>query len=116
MQVIRIEDAKPYEANNHHGMRGLRLQGWEASPTKTFWTGLSYFLPGGGANYEASKVERVYVILEGELTVRTSQGETTLRRLDSCHIPPNEPRAIENRSNAVVAMLVIAPYPDGTAR
>lgn len=116
MQVIRLNDAKPYEANNHSAMCGLRLQGWDASPTATFWTGLSYFLPHGGAGFEASAVERVYVIIEGELTVITDNEEVVLRKLDSCFIPANEKRALENRTNEVVVMLVVGQYPVGTTR
>ena len=35
MFVKRFSDAKPYDANNHRGNYGLRLQGFEAGgPTK----------------------------------------------------------------------------------
>ena len=116
MQVTRLSEAKPYEANNHSGMRGLRLQGWDASATSAFWTGLSYFFPQGGAGFEASAVERVYVIIEGELTVITEKEEFVLRKMDSCFIPANEKRALENRTNEVVTMLVVGQYPVGTTR
>ena len=32
MKVNRISEVKPYEAKKHFDMKGLRLQGFEASP------------------------------------------------------------------------------------
>ena len=52
MKVTRFEDAKPYAAPNHFEMRSLRLQGFEAGGPEKFWTGMSHFLPGGGARSE----------------------------------------------------------------
>lgn len=111
MHVTRLEAAEPYEAANHFDMRGLRLQGFEASPAKDFWVGLSHFLPGGGAGPDATPLEKVYVVVDGEVTVTTDDGEQTLRALDSCHLAPSERRGIENRTNQPASMLVIMPYP-----
>lgn len=107
MNVTRLVDAKPYDAKLHYKMEALRLQGLEASDVKSFSTSLSYFLPGGGAEWSASATEKVYVVLEGEVTVLTEDGEETLGTLDSCSIGVNEKRAVENRSNKVVTMLVM---------
>ena len=107
MQVTRIKDAKRYEAANHFDVSALRLQGAEASKTSTFWTGLSHYLPGGRADRGASDYERVYVVLDGEITITTDQGTATLGALDSAHIAPKEMRSVENRSNRVATMLVI---------
>lgn len=107
MQITRINDAKRYEAANHFDVSSLRLQGAEASKTAAFWTGLSHFLPGGRADRSASDFERVYVVLDGEVTIATDQGTATLGPLDSVHIAPKEMRSVENRSNHVATMLVI---------
>ena len=116
MQVTRIADAKPYEAPKHHGGHMLRLQGHDASPAQNYWVGLSHFLPGGGADHDATPLEKVYVILEGEVTVRTDDGEATLGPLDSCYLAPDEARSVQNRTNRPASMLVVMPYPEGTAR
>jgi mannose-6-phosphate isomerase-like protein (cupin superfamily) len=113
MQVVRIGDAQEYDAPSHFGMSALRLQGWNLSDSQGFWVGLSHFLPGGGVTREAGELEKVYVVLEGEVTVVTDDGETTLRRLDSCYIPPGEARAIENRTKLPASMLTVLPYPPG---
>lgn len=107
MHITRIEDAKPYDAKLHYKMEALRLQGLEASDLKSFSTSLSYFLPGGGAERSCSPNEKVYVVLDGEATVITDDGEETLGYLDSCVIGVNEYRSVENRTNGVCTMLVI---------
>ena len=49
MLVKRVKDAKSYDAPNHRGVLGLRLQGFEEGGPKNQWIGYSQFLPGGGA-------------------------------------------------------------------
>jgi mannose-6-phosphate isomerase-like protein (cupin superfamily) len=110
MHVTRHEDAQPYETRGHFGMAALRLQGHAASPCADFWVGLSHFLPGGGAEDSASNVEKVYVLLSGEVVVVTDDGEATLRPMDSCHLAAGERRAIINRRNTPASMLVIMSY------
>ena len=114
MLVKRFADAKAYEAPNHRAVRSLRLQGFEPGGPKGFWIGLSHFLPGGGAGPDASPLEKVYVILAGEMTVIVDGKETVLHSMDSCTIPGGETREIVNRGNAVCTMLVVMPYPPGS--
>jgi quercetin dioxygenase-like cupin family protein len=111
MKVTRIQDAKPYAAQKHFNMVPLRLQGFEASESKNFWVGLSHFLPGGGAEKDATPLEKVYVVVSGEVTVITDKGEATLKPMDSCYLAGGEARAVENRTNLPASMLVVMPYP-----
>jgi quercetin dioxygenase-like cupin family protein len=111
MEVTRLADAQPYEAPKHFDMRGLRLQGFDASGAEAFWVGLSNFLPGGGAEMDATPLEKVYVVIDGEVTIATEDGETTLGPLDSCRLAPGEARSVENKSNLPALMLVVMPYP-----
>lgn len=111
MLVKRFQDAKPYDAPNHRGMVGLRLQGFEDGGPVNQWLGYSQFLPGGGAGPDATPLEKVYLVLEGEMTVIVNGQETVLGTLDSCTIAPGEEREIVNRSNHVSRMLVVIPYP-----
>ena len=113
MKVKRFDSAKPYDAPNHHGAVGLRLQGFEDGGPENQWMGLSQFLPGGGAGPDATPIEKVYFIVEGEMTVTIGDVETVLSKYDSCTIPAGETRKIENRSNHVCTMLVVMPYPPG---
>lgn len=113
MEVTRFGDASRYDAPNHYDMRGLRLQGFEASSSTFAWTGLSHFLPGGGAEMDVSPLEKIYVVLEGTVTIELEGGESQLlSRLDSCFIPGGEARAIRNEGNDVATMLVVMPYPE----
>ena len=113
MEITRFEDARRYDAPKHYDMRGLRLQGFDASSSNFAWTGLSHFLPGGGAEMDTSPLEKIYVVLEGEVTIELGDGNRqVLKRLDSCFIPGGEARAISNGGNSVASMLVIMPYPE----
>ncbi len=113
MLVKRFAEALPYEAPNHRGVVGLRLQGFENGGPQNQWVGYSQFLPGGGAGPDSTPFEKVYVVLEGEMTVIVSGAETVLQEMDSCTIAPGELRELINRSNHVCKMLVVIPYPPG---
>lgn len=109
MQVVGIEDAGTYAAPGHFDVRTLRLQGADASPVENFTVGLSVFLPAGGCEMSTTPLEKVYVVVEGEVTILTDEGEATLGPLDSIYLAPNEARAIENRTNKAATMLVVMP-------
>ena len=113
MLVKRFEEAETYDAPNHWGVTGLRLQGFEEGGPENQWVGFSQFLPGGGAGPDSTPFEKVYVVLEGEMTVEVDGAETVLGAMDSCTIPPDEVRRIENKTNNICKMLVVIPYPGG---
>ncbi len=113
MFLKRFEDAKPYDAPNHRGVVGLRLQGFEPGGPTNQWVGLSQFLPGGGAGPDSTPFEKVYIVIEGEMTVIIDGQETVLKKLDSCTIAANEVRVIENRTNHLCSLMVVIPYPPG---
>lgn len=113
MRVTRFADAKTYQAPNHWGCTGLRLQGFEDGGPENQWVGFSQFLPGGGAGPDSTPFEKVYVVLEGEMTVEIDGQETVLSALDSCTIAPGVVRRIENKTNHICKMLVVMPYPGG---
>jgi quercetin dioxygenase-like cupin family protein len=111
MKKIELKDVKPYEAAKHFKMTALRLHGKEETGAQKFWMGLSHFLPGGGAEMDATPTEKIYFVLEGEVTVTTPTEEITLRPWDSVFIGPNEQRAIVNKTNRPASMLVVINYP-----
>src|ERR1700753_4433189 len=112
MIVKKLSEAKEYVAPNHRACTTLRLVGAEGGVSKGIIAGVSHFLPGGGAGPDASPPEKVYFVLEGELTVIVDGKETVLKKHDSCFIGPNENREIINRGNQVCSILVaIAPAP-----
>ena len=113
MHVVLRADAPRYQAPGHDGLRMHRLQGKEAGPSDTVWMGLSEIEPGGGTTMNVAAVEKFYVVLDGELEVRTSgpqgAGVAHLKRLDSCRIAPGEGRQLVNVSAAPCMVLLIMP-------
>ncbi|MGB9440773.1 MAG: cupin domain-containing protein [Desulfobacterales bacterium] len=114
MKKIQISDLKPYAAPGHFGMTAMRLHGKEESGATRFWMGLSHFLPGGGAEwaYEDNPLEKIYFVLEGELTVKSKTEEFVLRKGDSLFLGPNEGRELINNTNMPASMLVVINYPE----
>ena len=47
------------------------------------------------------------------MTVEIDGTETVLKAMDSCTIPPEQIRRIENKTNHICKMLVVIPYPGG---
>jgi quercetin dioxygenase-like cupin family protein len=111
MHIKTFDAAVPYEAPNHFGCYGLRLQGFEPGGPTIQWVAISQFLPAGGAGPDSTPFEKVYVVLEGEMTVIADGREVVLKKYDSCTIAPGEIRTIENRANLTCTMLVVIPYP-----
>jgi mannose-6-phosphate isomerase-like protein (cupin superfamily) len=107
MDITRIKDASCYEAPEHDGMHMLRLQGKDVSDANSMWTGLLYILPGGGTSLKASNKEKIYVVVEGEVTISNGSEETVLQRLDSCLITRGEGRQLRNETNSPASVLLV---------
>ena len=112
MKKFSLSDAKPYAAAKHFNMTAMRLQGKEETGIQKFWVGMSYFLPGGGAEwaYEDNPSEKIYVVLDGEITVKNNKEEVILKPMDSLYLGPNEGRSILNKTNKTVTMMVVINY------
>lgn len=115
MKKVELKDVKTYEAPGHSGMTAMRLIGKEETGATKFWMGMSHFLPGGGAEYayEDNPLEKVYFVLDGEITVKTKTEEIILRKNDALFLGPNEGREVINNTNLPASMLVIINYPEG---
>ena len=112
MKLVEFKDVKPYKAPKHFDCVSLRVQGKEETGVSKFWMGVTHFLPGGGAEYDytESAAEKVYFVLEGEITVKSDEETFVLRKDDSLYIPPFEGRTIINESNEPCKMLVVINY------
>lgn len=109
-----VKDLKTYDAPGHYGMTAMRIHGKEETGAEKFWMGLSTFLPGGGAEYAYADnpLEKVYYVLEGEITVKDTAGNTyVVGKDESISFAPNEGRYLSNESNLPARMLVIINYP-----
>jgi quercetin dioxygenase-like cupin family protein len=107
MQVTRIATAQPYTAPEHFDMTCLRLQGREATTTRSMWMGLSRLMPGGHTSLRASAQEKLYVVISGQVTLGNGAQEQVLGPLDSCVFAPGEPRALRNDSDQPAQILLI---------
>lgn len=114
MKVTRLEEALQYTPPKHTDtVYAMHLQHARMGSEAPYWVGLSYYLPGAKAEWDASPLHKIYVVLEGELTIAFEHEEVRLRPLDSIWIGPNEKREVRNDTNRVASMLVIMPYPPG---
>ena len=68
--------------------------------------GITYFVPGGGCEYGSNPLESIYYILEGEMTLKTEDGETVLRAGDSFHCSGGTLKGVTNTGTTVSKMLV----------
>lgn len=112
MNVTRLADAAPYSPPKHVACHAMHLQHLSNGAAAPFWVGCSYYLPGGTAEWDASPLDKVYVVLDGELVVETDTDEATLGALDSVYLGGGENRRVVNRTNEVATLLVVMPYPE----
>ena len=112
MKLMKFEEAKTYEAVKHFGCFGLRLQGKAETGISKFLMAMSHFLPGGGAEFDTNALEKVYFVVEGEVTVTDKDNKKfVLKQWDSLFIGANEGRSILNETNKPSTMLAIMNYP-----
>ncbi len=111
MKITRFNDAPKYDAAKHFDVYAMHLQDKNLSSGAPFWVGFSHYLPGGKAEWDGSPFHKVYVVLEGEITVATEEGEQVLRQLDSCYLAPNERRQVRNDTNHIAKLLYAITYP-----
>ena len=79
MKKIAFADMTKYGTPPKHvNVVSARFQGEAETGLKSFWMGMSHYLPGGGVEWsgEDSAEEKVYYVLEGELTVQGKDGRS----------------------------------------
>ena len=112
MKVTRLEDAVKYSPPKHtSNCHAMHLQHKNLGCEAPYWVGCSYYLPGAKAEWDASPLDKVYIVLEGELTMAFEDQEVILGPMDSIFIGPDENREVRNDTNSVATMLVVMPYP-----
>lgn len=93
----------------HFNVVSGRFQGEAETGLASFWMGMSHYLPGGGVEWsgEDSAEEKVYVVLEGELTVTGKDETFVLGPWDSLYIGPGEGRSIANNTSKTATMIIV---------
>jgi mannose-6-phosphate isomerase-like protein (cupin superfamily) len=111
MIITRIDDAVKYAPPKHYDCFSMHLQHKNLGCEAPYWVGCSYYLPGAKAEWDASPLDKIYIVLEGELTVAFDDQAVKLAPMDSIWIGPGENREVRNETNHVAKMLVVMPYP-----
>ena len=105
-KIHRAAEAYTYEAPGHFGVITTRLcDAGECDGSKMI-LGLSHFYPGGGCEYGANPLESIYYIVDGQMTLKTEDQETTLFTGDCFHCSGGTPKSIINNGCGVTKMLV----------
>lgn len=112
MEITRFVSAPFYTAPNHEGVTARRLQGGDSTSADFAWVGYSEFPPGVVVPMDAGPVGKIYVVMDGVITVTQSDGAShTLNKYDSIFISPQEARSIKNIGSKSAAIIVITPGP-----
>ena len=110
MEIVRFANAPTYTAPGHDDVVARRLQGGEASAADFVLVGHSAFSNGAVVPMDAAPIGKVYVVVEGAITIEQEDGTRhVLRRSDSVFIPAGEARAVRNESGAPAAIIVVTP-------
>ena len=94
MKKVAFADMTKYGTPPKHvNVASARFQGQAETGLTKFWMGMSHYLPGGGVGLSGtdSDEEKVYSVLEGEITVKSE----------------NEGRSIVNNTSKPATMLVV---------
>jgi quercetin dioxygenase-like cupin family protein len=107
-KVTRMAEATVYNPPGHFDMKATRLHS-AGDVDGSITLGLSHFLPGGGAKMAEALIELLYYIVEGEMTIGTSDGEKhVLHAGDSIHFSPGQGRESINTGHTSAKMLVLS--------
>ncbi|WED23361.1 cupin domain-containing protein [Vibrio sp. JC009] len=109
VQKVTLDDAKQYSPPGHFKMTAAGLHNEAVGRSKAFGIGISVFEPGGGAESNSEGPERVYFVLEGQLTITTPDGDIVLNQFESIYRPAGAECGIINKSDKLVKMLVVGP-------
>lgn len=111
MKVTRLNEAIPYYPPKHSPtIHAMYMQHASLGSAAPYWVGCSYYLPGAKAEWDASSLHKIYIVLDGTLTIATDDGEVTLHAMDSVYLAPNERREVRNDTHRVATMLVVMLY------
>ena len=110
-KITGINESYTYEAPGHFQCLTTRLHDPQDVNEGAIICGLTHFLPGGGTEFANNAMESIYYIVEGEMTLKTDDGETVLHAGDSFHCGPGTNKSVTNTGNCCARMLVALTAP-----
>ena len=116
MHVTRFDRRPPTRRPTTSTCAACACRARRPGRSTQMWMGMSQILPGGHTGLDGSPIEKLYLVLEGQLTVVAEldgeRDEQVLGPYDSCRFAPGEKRQLANRSNRpVLVALVMANAP-----
>ena len=114
MDIVRIADVPTYtppvSVNPSPQHMPRHIQGGEASSADFVVVNHSTFPPGTRVGMAVAPIGKVYVVVEGAMTLEQADGTRhVLRPGDSVFVPANEARALVNDTDTRAIVLVIKP-------
>ncbi|MCL1828479.1 MAG: cupin domain-containing protein [Oscillospiraceae bacterium] len=115
-KVVRRAEATRYEVPNHFDVRTTRLCNPDDVNDGAIVLGLSHFLPGGGANVSPAKMETVYYMISGEMTIELYDDNDKIEKFvltagDAVHFGKGTKRSCVNTGHEAAKMLVVQSHP-----
>lgn len=114
MKLVDLKQCQGRTPPHHFDMRTFPLVEKKAGGGELALS-LSYYLPGGGADFGPQPVEVIFYVLDGTITIQKEDGELTVEAGQAVYIGRGENKGIRNQSNTTAKMLVIACVPDSMA-
>lgn len=117
IEIVRVADvptyAPPTSVNPSPEHMPRHIQGGEASSADFVVVNHSTFPPQTRVRMAVAPIGKIYVVLEGAITLETADATRhVMRKGDSVFVPANEARALVNETAAPAIILVIKPPED----
>ena len=111
-KITHVDETYTYEAPGHYDCLTTRLHDPQDVNDGACIMGLTHFLPGGRTDFGNNPMESIYYIVEGEMTLKTDDGETVLKAGDSFHCGPGTNKCVTNTGTSSTKMLVVLHNPN----
>jgi len=111
VKLIKNGEGVEYNAPGHLNCFVMNKLVFGGKDTKNINIGMSYFLPGGGAEMGAAPVERVYYVVSGSIEVKGKNEKYLLTDGDLIYIGDGEEREFKVLGNFPATIIVVAAKP-----
>ena len=111
MHICKAGEGSPYQAPGHYGQWGSQY--FKGEGTSRLTVSISHFLPNGGADMMAipERIELIYYVLSGSITIQVKTGEHILNVGDLVHFGAGDERAIKVNGQVPASILVVIAAP-----
>ena len=104
----RIPSARPQPDG---GMRGPPCGGGQPGPPTVSGSGVSTIEPGGGTTLDASGLEKMYVVLDGEVTISNGHEEAVAAPMGLVHVRHHRTRGGPSRTTPTRPATILLAMP-----